>query len=51
MKIEDKSLKQEKIPRNRLLKEQRTKRSLWGKGGKISKDALLKNLRDKHDRY
>lgn len=34
-----------------IQKAQRPHVSLWGKGGKISKDILLKDLRDKHDRY
>lgn len=34
-----------------IQKAQRPHTSLWGKGGKMSKEALLKDLRDKHDRY
>ena len=34
-----------------IQKAQRPNTSLWGKGGKISKETVLKSLRDKHDRY
>lgn len=34
-----------------LQKAQKPSISLWGKGGKLSKEALLKDLRSKHDKY
>ncbi len=34
-----------------IQKAQRPHTSFWDKGGKVSKEVFMKDLRDKHDRY
>jgi len=34
-----------------IQKAQKPHISLWGKGGKVPKQVLMKDLREKHDRY